>query len=107
MRIVAPVESESKFIDVERQVFSRDVVIAAHDAAFQQRPERFNRVRVNRAGHVLVLTVIDGLVNEAVAAQMAIAAMLIGSNQLRACRNRSRDEVRHRGETHFVNGPSR
>ena len=64
MRVVAPVESEGKFIDVERQILARDVMIAAHDAAFQQRPERFNRVRVNRAGNVLVLTVIDGFVNE-------------------------------------------
>ena len=38
---------------------------------------------MNRADNVLVLAVIDGLVNEAMAAQMAIAAVFIGGDQLR------------------------
>ena len=83
LRIVAPVESEGEFVHVERQIFARDVMIAAHDAAFEQRPERFNRIRVNRADNVLVMAVIDGFVNEAMTAQVAIAGMFIGRDQLR------------------------
>ena len=33
------VEAPRKFIDVQRQIFFGDLVIAAHDAALEQRPE--------------------------------------------------------------------
>ena len=33
--------------NVERQIFAADLVIAANDAALHQRPEAFNRVRMD------------------------------------------------------------
>lgn len=48
-----------KFGQVERQIFSRDVVIGAHNAALQQAPKRFDVIRVHDAAHVLARFVID------------------------------------------------
>jgi hypothetical protein len=52
--------SELKFCDVQREVFAADLVIGADDAALNQRPEAFNRVRVDRADNVLAGGVIHG-----------------------------------------------
>lgn len=46
VRVVPVVVPELRFRDVQRQVLGRDLVIAADDAALEQRPEAFNRVRV-------------------------------------------------------------
>jgi hypothetical protein len=48
-------ESESELVHVERQVFARHVMVTAYDAALEQLPKRFNRLRVNvnGSGHVL------------------------------------------------------
>ena len=104
--IVAPVESEGKFVDVERQIFARDVMEAAHDAAFKQAPERFNRLCVNRAGHVLMFGMIDRFMDETMRAKMAIAGVFIGHDHLRSGGYRFFDEISHRRESHFINGAS-
>jgi hypothetical protein len=62
VRIVPIVVSELKFRDVQRQILAADLVEAAHDAAFQQRPEAINRLRVDDAINILSRRVIDGLV---------------------------------------------
>jgi hypothetical protein len=43
---------ELKLRDVERQIFAAYLVIAAHDAAFENRPETLNRVGVNGTDNV-------------------------------------------------------
>jgi len=43
---LAIVKSELKLRKIQRQVFLADTVIAAHDSAFEQQPERFNRIGV-------------------------------------------------------------
>ena len=58
--VEAVVISELKFRDVQRQIFGADLVIAADDAALEDRPEAFNRVGVDRADNVLPRAVIDG-----------------------------------------------
>jgi hypothetical protein len=44
--------------DVERQVLLADLVIGANHAAFQDRPETFDRIGMDRADHVLLGAVI-------------------------------------------------
>lgn len=57
-RIAAVVVPERELVEVERQVLLADVMEAAHDAAFQQRPEAVNGAGVDDATHVLILVVI-------------------------------------------------
>lgn len=52
IRIFPVVVSKLKFGNVERQILAADFVEAAHDAAFDQRPETINRLRVDRADNV-------------------------------------------------------
>lgn len=60
--IVEPVViAELKLRDVQRQVFRADFVECADDAAFHQRPETLNRIRVNCADNILFGYVPDGL----------------------------------------------
>ena len=52
--IEAVVISELKFSDVERQVLFADFVEAAHDAAFDDRPETLDCIGVNRANYIML-----------------------------------------------------
>jgi hypothetical protein len=54
IRVVAIVVPELKFRNVERHVFAAHLVERANDAEFEDRPEAFNRVRVNRADDILL-----------------------------------------------------
>ncbi len=51
--ILPVVESECKLIEVQGQILFRHLVVIADDAPFQERPERFNRLRVNATAHTL------------------------------------------------------
>lgn len=66
--ILAMIMPERELREVERQVLLRDVMEAAHDAAFEQRPEGLNTVRCARCparirlGRGLQIHVADRLV---------------------------------------------
>jgi len=83
VRIRAIVKPELKLIQVEWQISFADFVIAAHDAALEKRPERFNRIGVRRTYYVFALTVTDYAMI-VVAAEQAIARVFIGREQLDA-----------------------
>lgn len=53
VRIVAVVILELTFRDVERQVLFAHLVIAADNRPFEDRPEAFNRLGVNRSDDIL------------------------------------------------------
>ncbi len=59
IRVQPVVVSELKLSNIERHVLGADLVECADNAAFQDRPEPFNRVGVNRANNVLVFAVLD------------------------------------------------
>lgn len=80
IRVLPIVEPEGKLVEVKWQILCRHLVIVADDASFQKRPERFNRLSVDVAAHVLILAVVNFLVRQ-VFAQMAIMMGLIGRNQ--------------------------
>src|SRR5437870_4618030 len=47
--VLAVVEPKHEFVQVERQILARYVVIGAENPALQQRPESFDTIRVNGA----------------------------------------------------------
>ncbi len=59
--VLAIVEAELELREVERQVLLAHVVEAAYNASFEQRPERFDGVRVGQSNYVLFVFVIDTL----------------------------------------------
>ena len=85
---LAIVESKLKLVQVQRQIFLAHLVIAAHDAAFKQRPKRLNRISMNNAAHVLARAMANDLMRqgEPVSAhpKQAITGMLIGRDQINA-----------------------
>ena len=82
--ILAVVKSELKLRKVQRQILFAYAVIAAHDSAFEQRPERFNRIGVDDAAHIFAAAVTDYSVRQskvfATESEQAITGMLIGRN---------------------------
>ena len=77
------VKSELKLIQIERQIFLADVMIGSDDSAFQQRPERFNRVRVNVAAHVLTSRMPNKLMLAVVDTDRVVSAELIRDHERR------------------------
>src|SRR5438132_9688773 len=55
--VVPVVVAEHELVQVEREVFSADVVIRADDAALQERPEVFDGVRVDVPPRVFAVNV--------------------------------------------------
>src|SRR5438034_10986701 len=62
--VASVVIPELKLSDVERHIFGADFVEGADNAAFENRPEAFNRVRVDRADDVLTLGVVNDTMRE-------------------------------------------
>src|SRR5437762_364625 len=78
--VASVVIPELKLRDVERHIFGADLVEGADNAAFENRPEAFNRVGVDDAVDVLTFGVIDDAVRE-VPVELTIATKLVGTNQ--------------------------
>ncbi|MGB6656536.1 MAG: hypothetical protein WA926_10880 [Methylovirgula sp.] len=57
--VLTIVVAKLKFSDVERQVFFADFMECAHHPTLNQRPETFNRIRVNRADDILTARMVD------------------------------------------------
>jgi hypothetical protein len=83
--------TELIFRDVERHVFAACLVERAYNAALEDRPEAFNRVRVNGADDVLTGTMVDGPVLEFLT-EAAILPALTGRDQADLVGNNFADE---------------
>jgi hypothetical protein len=81
--VITVVIAELEFGNVQMQVFPANLVISSHDSALPDRPEAFNRVRVNRANNVLANGMINRLVWEAML-QSHIAGRSICAEQANA-----------------------
>ena len=64
VRVLAIVEAILKLREIERQIFFAHVVVGAEHAALEQRPERFDIVRVDLPAYPFFGLVIDSLVRE-------------------------------------------
>ena len=82
---------ELTFRNVERQIFAADLVIAADDAALEDRPEPFNRVRVDRTDDVLVRLVMNA--TEWIVGQVVIDTALVARQQTYFVRHNHIDET--------------
>src|SRR5208282_5257289 len=74
------VESPRELVQVKRQIFLADLVIAADDAALEETPKSLNRVCVCRTDHVLACAVPDDAMVH-ILAQEPVASVFIGRNQ--------------------------
>lgn len=78
--VVPIIVAELELCNVQRHVFGADLVEASDDAALEDRPEAFNRVRVDSADNVLAVAVLHGEVREVVP-EIPISAALIACEQ--------------------------
>lgn len=70
-----------KFVQVQRQIFLRDVVIGANDATLEQGPKGFDALSVNLATHVLALAMAHNFTTH-VRIKQPIAGVFVGCDQL-------------------------
>ena len=64
VRVISAVVPEPELGHVEREVLSVDLVEGAHDAALDKRSGTVDRLRVDRADHILLAAVADDLMRE-------------------------------------------
>lgn len=81
VRVLPIVVSELKLSNVKRHVLGTDLVECTDYAALQNRPEAFNRVRVDRTDDVLMRVVIDRLMREFLFQIVAITGPRVGREQ--------------------------
>src|SRR5258706_15626714 len=95
--IVQPVViAKLELSNVERQILAADLVIGADHTALNQRPETFNRIRVQRADDVLASGMMDSAMRVFVI-QSQIAAMLVSREQGNVRLDSLANEGLHRG----------
>lgn len=68
VRVFPVITAELELGNIQRHVFGADLMEAANEAALEDRPEAFNRIRVDRANNVLANAAIHGPVRVSVAA---------------------------------------
>ena len=81
IRIGAVVVAELKLSNVEREIFGADFVECADHAALEDRPEAFNRVRVNGADAILIALLWSTSGLRMLVVQSVIALPLVGREQ--------------------------
>lgn len=79
--VIAIVISELEFRDVQMQILPTNLVESANNAALQDRPEAFNRVRMDCTNDTLANRMVNGLVREAML-QPNIAGISICASKL-------------------------
>src|SRR5579863_9121044 len=79
--VFAIVISELKFCDVKMQIFSADLVKSSNIAAFQDRPEAFDGLRMDRTVNVLMRAVVNSLMGITVFSESLVSGPLIGAKQ--------------------------
>src|SRR5262249_7462140 len=89
--VVAIVVAELKLRNVQRQILGADLVERADDPALEDRPDAFNRLRMNRADNVFAGAVHHAFMR--VFAQALVGNVLIGRQQANPRRNRLSDET--------------
>ncbi len=79
--VLSVVEATTKFVHVQRQVFLADLVVAPHNASFEQAPKAFDCVGMSRADDVFLPAVANDVMIH-VLAQQPITGMFVGRDQL-------------------------
>jgi hypothetical protein len=92
IRIFPVVVPELKFGNVERQILFADLVECSDHPTLNQRPEPFNRIRVNSADDIFATRMVDCRVRK-LFAEVFVADPLIGHEQTYFVGNRLADET--------------
>jgi hypothetical protein len=90
--VLAVIVTELELREVEREILRADVMKAAHDAALQERPERFYIVRVNFAANVFAIRMLNRIVFIANGVQVVVALPFICRYQINLVANGLTDE---------------
>src|SRR6185437_6992743 len=90
--IAAIVIPELKLRDVQRQIFAADLVVAAHNAAFEDRPEALNRIGVDSTDDVLPGTVVDNAMRVRLP-DLLVSRVVVSAEQTDLFGNRLIDEI--------------
>ncbi len=72
------IEAPRKLVQIERQISLADVMVTADDAALQQRPERFDVIRVDLAAHVLTVAMANRFMR---ASETRVGGIFIGRDK--------------------------
>jgi hypothetical protein len=80
--VLAIVETELKFIQIQRQVLLRDMMVRPDYPALQQAPERIQVLGMHFAAHVLASGVLDGIVRESEHVQVVITLPFVRRDQI-------------------------
>jgi len=91
VRVPPIVVAELELRDVERHVFGADFVEGADNAALEDRPEAFNRVRVDRTDNVLAFGMINDAMRE-LFTERPITSPCVSAEQTDFLRNRAAHE---------------
>lgn len=85
---------ELEFGNIERQVFAANLMIGADDAALNQAPETFNRVRVDRTDHIFAAGMMRRAMGE-VGPKADVGAVFVGREQRNVGADRLVNEPLH------------
>jgi len=91
VRVAPIVIPKFKLCNIERQIFSADLMISPDDAALDKRPEAFNGVRMNCANDVLADGMVNGFVREPMLEPL-VSGVSICAQQVNAVRHSLTDE---------------
>jgi hypothetical protein len=95
IRVLAVVEPEGKFIQIQRQIFLAHVVVGAYNAALQETPKAFDVVRVNLTPNIFPCAVLGRRMGN-VAVQIVVGLILVRRNERHFVVNDVADETRKR-----------
>lgn len=99
--VKAVIIAELKLSDVQRQIFLADLMIAAHNSAFEDAPKTFNRLSVDCTNNVLAFPVIDDAMRVFVT-KFAIAGIGVSAKKADLCGHRIADKIFKRNSTNMV-----
>ena len=77
--------------NIQGQIFAADLVVSSDDAAFDERPEAFDRIRMDCADHVLADAVVNNAMPEAIV-HTVVPRPSIGAEQANAIGHRLFDK---------------
>jgi hypothetical protein len=103
--VVSVIVSELEFSNVQMQIFVADLMECSDNAALEDRPEAFNRIRMNCADDMLTNGVVNRLVREAML-QPHIAWVGVSAEQADAIRYGFADESLKRLSTSVFDNAS-
>src|SRR5206468_1864931 len=103
--VIPIVVPEAEFIEIEREIATRDLMERSHDAPLDHRPEAVDVGGMDVAAHVFPAAVPDAVVPIAKAAKRSVDQMLIAGDQFDLARDGTLHKSFHRVAVEPVDHP--